>query len=48
MREMKGDKERVGFGGCAVLSGAVIRFINAGITVHRESSSLLALTHSVT
>lgn len=38
----------MGFGGCAVLSCAVIRFINAGITSHRDSSSLLVLTHSVT
>lgn len=43
---MKGEKEGVGSGGCAVLSGAVIRFINAGLTGDR--SSLLVLTHSVT
>lgn len=48
LRDVKGQKERVGFGGCVVLSGAVIRFINAGITSRRDSSSLLVLTHSVT
>lgn len=44
----RGANETVGFGGRVVLSGAVIRFINAGIASHRDSSSLLVLTHSVT